>query len=184
MKLISIYDISDMPIDVRQAVVESFHLIAKNIGLRKVFMRAEVLHILIKHALGLLDEKELTERTQFIKEETVRLLCVICTVKTNRFYIPGETKLVERLRKEAFDKGIFASLTFLYKALTAKGSDRFNNIKKYIKEKVLNLIELNDLFYHAQVIEQLIDLIKRDPNYFNVPPTSATVVQEDPLNGG
>lgn len=39
MKLIVIYDTTDMPIDVRQAVVESFQLIAKNIGLRKVFMR-------------------------------------------------------------------------------------------------------------------------------------------------
>jgi hypothetical protein len=58
MKLISIYDTSDMPIDVRAAVVESFHLIAKNIGLRKVFMRPHVLHTLIKHSLGLLDDKE------------------------------------------------------------------------------------------------------------------------------
>ncbi len=39
MKLIVIYDTTDMPVDVRQAVVESFQLIAKNIGLRKVFMR-------------------------------------------------------------------------------------------------------------------------------------------------
>jgi len=39
MKLILIYDTLDMPIDVRQAVVESFQLIAMNIGLRKVFMR-------------------------------------------------------------------------------------------------------------------------------------------------
>jgi hypothetical protein len=39
MKLIAIYDTSDNPLDVRLSVVESFHLIAKNIGLRKVFMR-------------------------------------------------------------------------------------------------------------------------------------------------
>lgn len=64
MKLIVIYDTSDMPIDVRLAVVESFHLIAKNIGLRKVFMRSQVLHILIKHTLGLLDDRELTDRTK------------------------------------------------------------------------------------------------------------------------
>ena len=117
MKLIAIYDTSDNPLDVRLSVVESFHLIAKNIGLRKVFMRPQVLHVLIRHALLIIDEKELTERTKLIKEETIRLLCIICTVKTNRFYIPGETKLVERLRKDAFDKGIFATLTFIYQEL-------------------------------------------------------------------
>ena len=51
--------------------------------------------MLIRHALVLTNEKELTERTRIIKEETVKLLCIICTVKTNRFYIPGETKMVE-----------------------------------------------------------------------------------------
>jgi hypothetical protein len=114
MKLILIYDTPDMPIDVRHAVVESFQLISKNIGLRKVFMRPQVLHVLIRHALVLTDEKELHERTRQIKEETVKLLCIISTVKTNRFYIPGETKMVERLRKDAFDKGIYAILTYLY----------------------------------------------------------------------
>lgn len=123
--------------------------IAKNIGLRKVFMRPTVLHVLIKHALMLIDEKEVSERTRQIKEETVKLLCVICTVKTNRFYIPGETKLVERLRKEAFEKGIFSTITYLFQNL----SNRFEDIKLHIKEKVLNLIELNDLYYHTFVVD-------------------------------
>ena len=73
MKLIMIYDTSDMPVDVRWAVVESFHLIAKNIGLRKVFMRPQVLHVLLRQSLVLTTEKELTERTRKIKEETVKL---------------------------------------------------------------------------------------------------------------
>jgi hypothetical protein len=83
---------------------------------------------------------------------------MICTVKTNRFYIPGETNIVERLRKESFDKGIFATLTFIYKSLEKSGG--FAEIKMYIKEKVLNLIELNDLIYHANVVE----LIKSGDN--------------------
>lgn len=99
----------------------------------------------------LIDDREVSERTKQIKEETVKLLCIICTVKTNRFYIPGETKLVERLKKDAFDKGIFATLTFLYNKMASAGESvgRYNEIKKYIKEKVLNPIELNDLVYHA-----------------------------------
>jgi hypothetical protein len=107
--------------------------------------------VLIRHSLILTDEKELAERTRIIKEETVKLLCIICTVKTNRFYIPGETKMVERLRKDAFDRGIFATLTFLFYNLPS--NSRFTELKAYIKDKVLNPIELNDLYYHASVIE-------------------------------
>lgn len=154
MKMIVIYDTSDMPIEVRLAIVESFHLIAKNIGLRKVFMRSDVLHVLIRHALAMIEDKEMTRRTQEFREETVRLLCIVCTVKTNRFYIPGETKLVERLRKNAFDKGIFAVLTFIYKSISSETTrNKFSDIKNYIRDKVLNLIELGDLVYHASVIE-------------------------------
>lgn len=72
---------------------------------------------------------------------------MICTVKTNRFYIPGETNLAERLRKDAFDKGIFAALTFIYKNLPS--NKQYEDIKNYIRRKALNLIELSDLVYHA-----------------------------------
>ena len=33
---------------------------------------------------------------------------------------------------------------------------------------MLNLIELNDLVYHANVIDQLIEILKRDPNAFKL----------------
>jgi len=38
-----------------------------------------------------------------------------------------------------------------------------NDTKMYIREKVLNLLELNDLVYHANVIEALIEKIKNQP---------------------
>jgi hypothetical protein len=115
--------------------------------LRKVFLRPEVLQVLLKHALLLCDESDVSGRTKKIKEITVKLLCIVCTVKTNRFYIPGETNMVERLRKESFDKGLFAALTTIYQHLDKNGT--FNDLKQYIREKVLNLIELGDLIYHA-----------------------------------
>lgn len=114
----------------------------------------------------LTNEKELTERTRIIKEETVKLLCIICTVKTNRFYIPGETKMVERLRKDAFDRGIFATLTYIFYNIPS--GSKLSDLKAYIKDKVLNLIELNDLYYHASVIEQLIEILNQNPNQFNI----------------
>lgn len=113
-----------------------------------MFLRNEVLQVLLRHAYLICDS---SDRTKAIKEDTVKLLCTICTVKTNRFYIPGETNIVEKLRKDSFDKGIFATLTLIYKSLEKSGV--FGEIKKYIKEKVLNMIELNDLLYHATVVE-------------------------------
>jgi hypothetical protein len=41
----------------------------------------------------------------------------LSTVKTNRFYIPGETNMIERLRKDAMDKGLYATLTQMYRVL-------------------------------------------------------------------
>jgi hypothetical protein len=127
--------------------------------------------VLLRHVLVLVNERDLSERTKKIKEETVRLLCIICTVKTNRFYIPGETKMVERLRKEAFDKGIFTTLTYLYHHLHG---DSMSDIRVCIKERCLNLIELNDLVYHVLVIEQLRDILKHNPQAF-----SETAIQSD-----
>jgi len=91
-------------------------------------MRPQVLHCLIKHALMLVDE--VSDRTLALKEATVKLLCVLCTVKTSRFYIPGETHIVERLRKESFDKGIFATLTWLFQTLS--GVSYAKDLKKQV----------------------------------------------------
>ena len=118
-----------------------------------------MLPVLLKHAMIVCES---SNRTKSVKEETVKLLCMICTVKTSRFYIPGETNIVERLRKQSFDKGIFATLTFIYTSLEKSGG--FADIKEYIKEKVLNLLELNDLIYHANVIEQQMQILKGQPS--------------------
>ena len=48
---------------------------------------------------------------------TTKLLCLVVTAKTNKFYIPGETNLVERLRKRAFDCGTYALLTYIFNKL-------------------------------------------------------------------
>lgn len=116
----------------------------------------------------LVDERSISDRTKAIKEATVKLLCTISTVKTNRFYIPGETNLVERLRKESFDKGIFATLTCLYQILNKQAqssadSSSYKEIKQFLREKVLNLLELNDLVYHASVVEAMMEKLKYHP---------------------
>ena len=49
-----------------------------------------------------------------IIKNCIILLCLICTPRTNKFYIPGETNLAERLRKRAFDSGTFTLLTLIF----------------------------------------------------------------------
>lgn len=80
-------------------------------------------------------------------------MCQVCTVKTNRFYIPGETSISERLRKSAFDCGTFTMLHYIIKNL--KDSPSSQEIKQFIREKVLNWVELNDLQYHAKLLKIL-----------------------------
>ena len=125
-----------------------------------MFLKPQILHLLLYNAFKLCDEKEINTRTIKVKEETVKLLCILSTVKTSRFYIPGETNMVERLRKDAFDRGLFAGLTHIYRVL--EGNGNFPEMKKYIREKVLNLVELKDLQYHAAVVEAQIEAFKNN----------------------
>lgn len=74
------------------------------------------------------------------------------TVKTTRYYIPGETNTAERLRKYAFDCGIFTLLNYLYTNIN-KDKQPFKELRDHIKTKVLNLLELNDLHYHVSVLK-------------------------------
>ena len=45
---------------------------------------------------------------------SIKVLCTICTVRTNRFYVPGESNISERLRKKSFDMGVFTLLQQIY----------------------------------------------------------------------
>jgi hypothetical protein len=45
---------------------------------------------------------------------SIKVLCTICTVRTNRFYVPGESNISERLRKKSFDLGLFTLLQQIY----------------------------------------------------------------------
>lgn len=80
---------------------------------------------------------------------------MLCTVKTNRFYIPGETSISERLRKSAFDSGTYTLMHHLNKHLN--DNSQSGDVKQHIREKVLNWIEIQDLQYQAKVMKLLID---------------------------
>jgi hypothetical protein len=127
-RLFSLYEKDEMNPTCRLAIIESFLVIAKNIGLRKLFLKRSYLNPLMKSCLKLIEiAKDVQNSNSDYKANplylqisltSIRLLCTVCTVRTNRFYIPGETSIAERLRKRSFDTGTFTLMTHLYSELT------------------------------------------------------------------
>jgi hypothetical protein len=73
-----------------------------------------------------------------IFEKCIYMLCELSWTTQNKYYIPGETNEVERMRGEAIEKGIIITLRFVYEHCIAKV------IKDYIYKKVLQFITLAD----------------------------------------
>ena len=156
-RLIKVYDDNEMVASSRLAISECFFVIAKNIGLRKIFLQQSFHRMLCKNALAVVNEANHshTSRRLELYITTVKLLCLVVTAKTTKFYIPGETNLVERLRKRAFDCGTYTLLTYIFKELkaSAEHNAKFQEVRDYIREKVLNYAELGDLHYHVRLIK-------------------------------
>ena len=74
----------------------------------------------------------------------------MCTVKTNQFYIPGETNIIERLRKASCDSGTITTLSFIFQNLR-DDIEPYSSLRTHIKTKILNFIELSDLNYMIKV---------------------------------
>lgn len=131
-------------------------MIAKNIGLRKIFFKPEIHKILMRYALRILEEQgQHNQRLVEINKQALHVLCLSACVKLNRFYIPGETSMAERLRKRSYDCGTYSMIHHIYNHLSE--SSGLRDLKIFIKEKVLNWIELNELIYHHKVLRLLID---------------------------
>lgn len=154
-KLFALYEMEELLTQARLAVSEMFFTIAKNIGLRKLFLKPENHRPLFRNALMLVsDQSNPNQRLAAISINAIKTLCTVCTVKTNRFYIPGETSISERLRKNSFDCGSFTLLHYIVKYLSDENPQNAE-VKQYIREKVLNYVELNDLQYHAKILKML-----------------------------
>lgn len=143
-KLFALYESDDLDTNARLAIGETFVTIAKNIGLRKIFLKYQYHSTLMKYSLQIVDEQDNpNKRLIEISINAIKVLSLICTVKTNRFYIPGETSISERLRKSSFDCGTFTMLHYIIMKL--KDGPDYTEIKQLVREKVLNWVELNDL---------------------------------------
>ena len=66
-------------------------------------------------------------------QNAIKLLCMVCTARKTQFYIPGETNLAERLRKQAFDSGTFTLLYYINDKLKDVTKNPFQAIKEHIQ---------------------------------------------------
>ena len=135
-------------------------IIAKNIGLRKIFLNKNLHEILVRNSLAFLDQRPVVKVSSQILEvfqNAIKLLCMVCTARKTQFYIPGETNLSERLRKRAFDSGTFTLLTYLFNQLKDVQDNPFKAIREHIQQQILNYETMTDLVYHAKLLTYLRD---------------------------
>lgn len=156
-RLTQVFMNEEIEVKARVHIGEAFIIIAKNKGLRKIFFQRELLNLLFSLALMMLSEqRQLTFSTRMpLMLVAIKLLCIVCTVQKNHFYIPGETNLHERLRKRSFDSGVYSILQQIH--LTLKDDERtpFVEIRKEIGEAVLQQPDMNDLVYYTKVLDEL-----------------------------
>ena len=112
--------------------------------------------VFIDKGLKIIDEqgRKKESRQLDLSLKTIDLIIVCCNVKMNKFYIPGETNISERLRKRALETGAFTLLTYLYDKISST-SQQFTDVRNNIRNKMLNWAELKDLAYHAKVLDLL-----------------------------
>lgn len=126
-----------MPPVGRLAVVESFHFIVnKYITQRERFMSNKYLESLMKQSLQIIEFLQTSAGNSHFYDLcklSIHVLCILCSAKTTKFHIPGETNISEILRKKAFDCGILSILTFINSHLSFKTKDQaLKDLKEYI----------------------------------------------------
>ena len=102
--MIDLLDNEEVEPKVRLAVAETLVVITKNLGFRKSFLRQKYFDVIVKVALKVTEEKENPSETQVeICSLAIQALIQVNSLGSNRVYIPGESKISERLRKCSFD---------------------------------------------------------------------------------
>ena len=136
-RIIQAYVSEDLHAKYRLKISETFLIIAKNIGLRKIFLNKSLHEVLVQNSFSYIDlvnastQKNSSELIE-LYQNAVKLLCMVCTARKTQCYIPGETNLAERLRKRAFDSGTFTLLTYLHDKLKDVETEPFMSMGKYI----------------------------------------------------
>lgn len=85
-RVIQIYASPDQMVKTRVEISEMFLIIAKNIGLRKIFLNTKLHEMLVKNSLAFLDQATTPSiKGQMIQlfQNSIKLLCLVCTARKN-----------------------------------------------------------------------------------------------------
>jgi hypothetical protein len=82
--------------------------------MRIMFFKVEVIHAIITTALDINDEKDPSEKKLELFDHLCKLLSTLSSIKSNKFYIPGETSSTDILRKYSMERGLYTCLSLLY----------------------------------------------------------------------
>jgi hypothetical protein len=83
-------------------------------------------------------------------EDIVQILCQVSSVRQIKFYIPGETVETDKMRRKAFERGVFTALAHIMK----EGPEELSLM---IRQKVFDQMDLNDLSFHQKILEAILE---------------------------
>ena len=68
-----------------------------------------------------------------------------------RCYVPGETSIVDQLKKRSFELGAYSTLV-LVSSLISIADEEYSEIRTYVESRFFNLLEMRDLEYNLSVV--------------------------------
>jgi hypothetical protein len=82
--------------------------------------------------------------------KAINLLCELSWIKTSKYYIPGETSEVEKLKTEAVEYGVILALRYAFEHTQS------SQVKNLINFKVLQHLSISDIEYQIIVKKSFI----------------------------
>jgi AraC-like DNA-binding protein len=131
--------IKDDNYEIRESIVRYIIELAKHHSIRNTILTKKIVSRFFKTIID-----ELTKNTHDVKSETyllslVQLLILVSSVTNSKFYIPGETKEVEQLRKRSITHGIITMADLITKM------NKSQSLTKRLTSELLDNLDTIDL---------------------------------------
>ena len=105
----------------------------------------------LKPIVDILQEcvNEYSDENSELYQSTVKLVINLMNLTQRKFYIPGETMELERLRQKSIDNNLFSLIVYF--------NDKINqeDIKQILKKEFFELLEENDYNYQFLKVRTL-----------------------------
>ena len=143
---------------VRLALAETLVVITKSLGFRKSFLRTKFFDVLAKIALRVVEDRENpTEQLIEISSLVIQVLIQVNSLTSNRVYIPGESKISERLRKCSFDSGTYFLFAYIFASLKDTESLLLKPVVTLVQDRYMASIDISDLMYNQKVLNAFLN---------------------------